>query len=285
MAKKKRKKKQKSVEYDVSTNVPVWQMDERALRKHRIRTEGLVPKKTWKIFGAVAILLLILGIVLAVLLKTYAIKTVYVEGNKHYTNEEIIERVMSGRLEHNSIYLNFKYRHQKIESIPFVSALEVKILAPDAVKITVYEKSLAGYVSYLGRYMYFDKDGTVVESSDVSMSDVPQVTGLHFDYVVMYEKLPVEGNGLFSTILDITQTLSKFELTADQIFFDQNKDITLYFGDVRVQIGAGDNLDDKFAKIQSILPELEGKKGVLHMADYTSDSRNITFESDDNLGQ
>ena len=96
---------------------------------------------------------------------------------------------------------------------------------------------------------------------------------------------PVEGNGLFSTILDITQTLSKFELTADQIFFDQNKDITLYFGDVRVQIGAGDNLDDKFAKIQSILPELEGKKGVLHMADYTSDSRNITFESDDNLGQ
>ena len=46
---------------------------------------------------------------------TYTVNTVYVEGNAHYTNEEITDRIMTGRLGRNSIYLNFKYRDKKIE--------------------------------------------------------------------------------------------------------------------------------------------------------------------------
>ena len=135
----KKRKKREYDDYDAPT--PVWKMDDKALRKHRISTEGLVPKKTRiKLYIALAVII-VLSVVAVVLNKTYTISTVYVEGNKHYTNEEIIGKVMSGKLDHNSLYLNFKYRHQKIESIPFVSALEVKILAPDTVKITVYEKN------------------------------------------------------------------------------------------------------------------------------------------------
>lgn len=48
-----------------------------------------------------------------------------------------------------------------------MDVMNVSILAPDTIKITVYEKALAGYVKYLDTYMYFDKDGYVVESSGI----------------------------------------------------------------------------------------------------------------------
>lgn len=211
---------------------------------------------------------------------TYTVSTVYVEGNIHYTDEEIADRIMTGRLGHNSIYLNFKYRNQEIEDIPFVSAIEVEIVAPDTVSIRVYEKSFAGYVSYLGRYMYFDRDGTIVESSEMMTAGVPEVTGLKFDHVVMYEKLPVENEQIFARILDITQSLDKYELRADRLFFDREYKVTLYFGEVRVQIGDNSNIDEKFSRLRSILPELEGKRGVLQMENFTGESKIIPFQED-----
>lgn len=211
---------------------------------------------------------------------TYTISTVYVEGNAHYTDEEITERIMTGRLGHNSIYLNFKYRDRAIEDIPFVSAIEVEILAPDTVRIRVYEKSFAGYVSYLGRYMYFDRDGTIVESSEMKTAGVPEVTGLKFDHVVMYEKLPVENEKIFERILDITQSLAKYELAADRLFFDREYKVTLYFGEIRVQIGDNSSIDEKFARLKNILPELEGEKGVLQMENFTAESKIIPFHKD-----
>lgn len=233
------------------------------------------------IFVSAVLLLILLG-ALYYVETTYSVRTVYVEGNSHYTDEEIADRIMVGHLGHNSIYLNFKYRNREIEDIPFVSAIEVEILSPDTVRIRVYEKSLAGYVSYLGRYMYFDRDGTVVESSEMETAGIPEVTGLKFDHVVMYEKLPVEDDKIFARILDITQSLDKYELHADKLFFDREYKVTLYFDEVRVQIGDNSNIDEKFSRLKSILPELVGKKGVLQMEGFTTDSKIIPFQEDKN---
>lgn len=211
---------------------------------------------------------------------TYTVSTVYVEGNSHYTDEQIMDKVMTGPFSYNSIYLNFKYRNQEIENIPFVSAIEVEIVTPDTVRIRVYEKSFAGYVSYLGRYMYFDRDGTIVESSEIKTTGVPEVTGLKFDHVVMYEKLPVENEDIFARILDITQSLEKYELKADRLFFDKEYKVTLYFNEVRVQIGDNSIIDEKFSRLRSILPELVGKSGVLQMENFTADSKIIPFQED-----
>ena len=211
---------------------------------------------------------------------TYTVSTVYVEGNSHYTDEQIMDKVMTGPFSYNSIYLNFKYRNQEIENIPFVSAIEVEIITPDTVRIRVYEKSFAGCVSYLGRYMYFDRDGTIVESSEIKTVGVPEVMGLKFDHVVMYEKLPVENEDIFARILDITQSLKKYELKADKLFFDKEYKVTLYFNEVRVQIGDNSIIDEKFSRLRSILPELVGKSGVLQMENFTADSKIIPFQED-----
>ena len=227
-----------------------------------------------------SICILLGGCIVGTLLRYYKVTTVYVEGNIHYNNEEIIDMVMTGTLGNNSLYLALKYKNKGVDNIPFVQTMDVKILSPDTIKITVYEKAMAGYIEYLGRYMYFDKDGIIVESSELQTPGVPQVSGLTFGYVVMHEKLPVENPEIFEDILDITQLLNKYEIQADKILFDKSMRKTLYFGEARVSLGSNDNIGEKIMKLKAILPELSGKKGLLRMDNYSEEMQNITFEID-----
>lgn len=235
-----------------------------------------------KILLAAVIVAALLGAAYYVI-HTYTVKTVYVEGNVHYTEEEIKSFVMDGPLGNNSLYLSMKYKNKGVENIPFVDVMDVGILAPDTVKITVYEKALAGYVKYLDTYMYFDKDGYVVECSDVRTAGVPQITGLTFDHMVLGELLPIENPEIFGTILNLTKLLNKYELSADKIYFHTSGDITVYFGDVRVALGTDmAGMEDKVMLLPNFLKELEGKSGTLQMEKYDEGNGKFTFKPDKN---
>ncbi len=214
-------------------------------------------------------------------LHTYTVQNVYVEGNVHYTEEEIKNLVMNGALGDNSLYLSLKYKNKDVTDIPFVDVMNVAILSPDTIKITVYEKALAGYVSYMDTYMYFDKDGYVVESSSIKTVGVPQITGLSFDHVILGEPLPIEDTSVFNRILDITKLLNKYELTADKIYFHSSGELTVYFGEIKVALGNDDGaLEDKMMRLPVFLPELAGRSGTLQMENYDESGGKYTFKPD-----
>lgn len=214
------------------------------------------------------------------IINNYKVTTVYVDGSIHYTNEEIMDMVMEGRLGDNSLYLSLKYRDKGVENIPFIEMMDVSIEARDTIRITVYEKALAGYVRYLGRYVDFDKDGIVVETSEEETAGIPQVTGLSFDHVILHEPLPVDNPDLFNEILNITQQLAKYSLTADRIYFDSTYQVTLSFGDAKVALGENVDIDEKIMLLQSLLPNLMGKSGTLDMREYSEDTKTYSFEQD-----
>lgn len=238
-------------------------------------------KKRKKRWGGVLIILVLIAALLGgfyYFISTYSITTVYVEGNVHYTEEEIKEMVLDGPFFNNSLYLSMKYSNKGVENIPFVDVMDVTVLAPDTIKITVYEKSLAGYIEFMDSYMYFDKDGYMVEASNIKTVGVPQITGLTFDYVVLGEKIPVQDSSVFESIMHITNLLDRFALVVDKIYFQSDMDIVLYFGDIRVILGEDSNLEEKIMVLPTFLTSLEGKKGTLHMENYTEDSDMTVFE-------
>ncbi|HJA94362.1 MAG TPA: FtsQ-type POTRA domain-containing protein [Candidatus Eisenbergiella merdipullorum] len=215
------------------------------------------------------------------ILKYFHVNHIYVEGNLHYTSDEIIQMVTGGRFGDNSLFLSLKYRDRGMEGIPFIETMDVEVLAPDTIRIIVYEKSVAGYVKYLDRYMYFDRDGIVVEVSETKTEGIPEITGIDFSQVVLYEPLPVENQNVFREILSITQILSKYGLSADKIYFDNAGEMTLYFGQVRAKLGNSGNVEEKVARLQQLLPSAEGKKGVFRLENYSGSGENVSFELDD----
>ncbi len=232
-----------------------------------------------RLLGMLFVVALALGGIYYFLL-THTIKTVYVEGNVHYTKEEIQDMVMEGPLGDNSFYLSLLYADKQITDIPFIASMSVEVLSPDTVKIKVFEKTLAGYVAYLDRYLYFDNDGTVVEISGIKTEGVPQITGLSFEHAVLNKPLPVEDAEVFGKILTITKTLTKYSLSADRIYFNANKEVTLYFEGVKVVFGSDSLLDEKIMQLQSLLPKLEGMSGTLNLQNYDENTSSIPFKPD-----
>ena len=237
---------------------------------------------TVKMIIIITAIIMVLGCTFAYFVKKYTVDTIIVEGSTHYTTDEINRMVIGdGFLAKNSIILSLKYRNKEIKDVPFIETMSVRILSPTTIKITIYEKAVAGYVEYMGQYIYFDKDGTVVESSDIRTEGIPQIMGMKFDHVVLWEKLPVSDEEIFKNILDVSQLLEKYEIKVDKIYFDDDYNVTLYFDQARVKLGSFDYIDEKIIRLKAILPELKGKKGVLKLQNFTVDSEYASFEEDE----
>lgn len=208
------------------------------------------------------------------------VKSITFSGNVHYTEEELEKLVFKNKACYNSLYLLLEYRNGKKVDIPFVEELEVELKSLNEVKINVYEKGIVGYMEVLDSYVYFDKDGVVVEISGTCFDDVLQVSGLSQDSVSLNKKLPIEDDGIFKVLLNLTQLLEKNEIHPDKLHFSENGEMTLYFGEAKVFLGRDVNTDEKIIRLKSIVPKLEGRKGTLHMENVDEKTENLTFENE-----
>lgn len=227
--------------------------------------------------AASVVLLLILSIT-----GVFRIREVVIAGNEYYTNEEIAGFVIGDGYQRNTLYVYAKYKYFPQPQIPFIDTMEVKVTSPHSISIRVYEKGIVGYVKYLGKNVYFDKDGIVVESSSALMEGVPMISGLSFDQLTMYEPLNVENKEIFDTILSITQLLSKYDLNPDEIRFGSGDELFFKLGEVKINMGVGEHLDEKVARLKQLEGDLADKSGTLHMENYTDESTHISLESGEN---
>ena len=240
---------------------------------------GRRKRRMVKVIIALTVLLFITGGIYYFLNK-FTIKNIVVDGSSHYTREEIIDMVIRKPEDRISLVLSLKYDNKQITDIPFIQSIEVTVLSSDSIRIQVYEKALAGYIEYLGQYMYFDKDGIVVEVSGQITEGIPEITGLQFDSVVLHNPLPISSPEVFEQILEITKLLGKYELDVDKIYFSQSLEVTLYMNSVRVTLGQKDKLTEKMMRLRDLVPHLEGLSGVLHLENVDSSSDDIIFTKD-----
>ncbi|QHQ62056.1 cell division protein FtsQ [Anaerocolumna sedimenticola] len=222
------------------------------------------------LLGLMKLLILCLVIIIPafILFVTCRLDTVIVEGSSHYTNEELQDKVITKKTDRNTILLYLRYKYGKVDSIPFVEDIDIELVNKNTVKIHVYEKVITGCIEFMGGYMYFDKDGIVVESSNEKLDEVPFITGLSFNRIILYEKLEVQKKSLFHVILNITQLIKKFGLKINTIQFNSNLDVTLYSGDIKILLGKRDTYDEQIAELKNVLPKAKGKKIILDMTDF-----------------
>lgn len=231
-------------------------------------------KRKW---STVVVLLLVFVLFLAGLY-SLRISSVQYIGNTRYTDEEMNRLLFQESYEWNPIYCFLEDRYREKKQIPFIETYDIEFISWNRVEITVYEKSIAGYVDYKGHYMYFDKDGIVVESSRELLDGVVKIEGLDFEHIVLHQVLPVEKEEVFNLILSLTQMLTKYSIDVDKISFDTGMNIWIYRGNVVVQMGKDAFLDEKMAKFKDMLPNLDGLTGILYLDDYSEDRENFRFK-------
>ena len=226
------------------------------------------------------ILILLIAAGVFIVMNVFTVENVVVEGNELYSSTQIENMVLNDEYSWNSLYVDLKYRFVDIGEVPFVDTMEVSLDNPHTVHIKVYEKGMLGYlyINSIGQNAYFDKDGFVVETSTEVIDGVPKITGISCEEVVLYEKLQLEDSDIFRALLNLTQTLKKYNLLPDEIQYDSNMEPMLYYGTIQVKIGSEDNLSQKVVRLSIILPQLDGLSGTLHLETWTPETTDIIWD-------
>jgi len=233
-----------------------------------------------KLLLFVLIFLLLAAILVLVGITGFKLKKVQVIGNELYSDEQIKESVLNDEYSWNSLYVVLKYRLFQMREIPFIDELEIELVSPNTIRIKVYEKAIIGYIAVNGQNVYFDKDGFVVEISKRQIEHVPKVDGIECRKVVVYEKLNLNDEHALSMLLTFSQQLMKYELVPETIAFQENSDLSVDFGSIKAEIGDSEYLVEKVMRLDAVMPQLKGKRGTLHLENWTPLTTDVIFEPD-----
>lgn len=202
------------------------------------------------------------------------------EGNTRYTDEEMTNFIFGGKYNVNTLIYYFFTSKKDKAVIPFVQDYEVSVAWPNKLEIKVYEKSIIGYIRYMGYNLYFDKDGMVVDSSKDILEGVPEVMGLDYTNIVLHTQLDVEDKKIFTVLLELVQLCEKYEIPADKVFFDKIGNMTIYMGDIRIMMGDSSTITEKLYEVSQMMSQMQGLSGTLHMENFSEDTTSIIFKKD-----
>ena len=208
----------------------------------------------------------------------YKVDSVEVRGTTHYTDEEVKKMVLRGPLASNSVLAPLIYSTTKTDDIAYVDGFKVTQLNRNTICISVKEKKTVGCIRYLDSYIYFDRNGIFVEGTQTRDETVPYFDGIQVNSVVMDEKLDIKGDTVLNTAVALSTIFQKNDMIPDHIQFDSSYSISLVYGDITVQLGKDENLEEKMNRVIAILPNIQGRKGILHMESVATASN--TFEEE-----
>ncbi len=227
------------------------------------------------LYAVVILALTITNITLATLLITH-VQSIEVSGTTYSQQNDIVSWVKEDPLTVNSLYTLFKFKTGSYKLPVYLEKVNVTLAAPWKVKVKVTEKEIIGCLANDNSYIYFDEEGLVLHITTEYNNAVPVIEGLEIKNPKKFKKLQVDNEKVFDYFVSVTKEIEKNELTPDRLVWEEDG-MNLYFEKVCVKLGKN-NFGIKVLQLTTLLAELEGKDGTLHLEHYTSESNKISFE-------
>lgn len=237
----------------------------------------LSKKNQLKITGLIVVLLLA-GVIF--FFTYYQVDEVQVMGSSHYSEKQIKKMVLRGPMASNSILAPIIYTKKNTKDVPFVEGYTVTRLNRHTICVSVKEKDIVGCIPYLDSYIYFDRNGTFIESATERNEKIPFFDGIKVKHVIYNEELPIKDKMVMNTAVALSTIFQKNDKIPDHIEFSDDGQISLLYGDITVKLGKDEYLEDKMTRMLAILPLISDKKGILHAENVNDNSKMITLEQE-----
>lgn len=104
------------------------------------------------------------------------------------------------------------------------------------------------------------------------------ISGVNLGKVEVLGKLPIEDKDLFKSVVTLAQLLNKNAIMPDEIHFDEENAMSLYFAKNTVLLGQNKNLEEKISNLKAIYPKMSTMDGTLDMENFTADSSTAIFK-------
>lgn len=238
--------------------------------------------RPWRI---ILIFLIIAAVFISVIIyikNEFSLKGVTISGCSYYTEDEIKEKILKGAFSGNALWV-YAVNTIREPSVPFVEKIDFEMINHHELLITVYEKSMIACIPYMNEYLYFDKDGIIIENSQKKMDYVPVIEGIQFSSMNLHEKLSVEDDDIFDIILNLSQLLKQYKIKTKSVYFNYKSEVILYSGDLKILLGKEERYDDKIAELSNVLKKAKNRKlkGRLDMRSFEAGQSEIIFTEEE----
>ena len=221
------------------------------------------------------ILIMVLAAFALIYIKNFKLENTDIRTGSYYTEDEIKEMLFTAKTDGYTQLFYLRFKLQGAPEIPFVEQIDVEMTDRNSVIVYVYDKAVTGCIEHMGSYLYFDREGIIVDSSDKRLKKIPLIKGLELTDYTMYSKLDPGSSSVFDTILDILLLLEKNGLTAEDVTFGLRNEVTLHIDDDEILLGKSDSYDLKINNIGPALAALGEGSYRLDFRNYSEDNREV----------
>lgn len=185
-----------------------------------------------------------------------------VQGNTHYSADEII--AASGlHTGQNMFRLNkFDIIENLKSSLPYLSDVTIRRKLPSSMQISVAESQPFAYISQQGSFYIIDENLKVLEAATEPQTGIPEIKGLIIESVQTGQQLTA-ADGAEQTLLKLTQSM-KANFGTENVTSVNAESIYelsfVYDGRVTVMLGGAERLDDKLRLTRYVIDENPSKE-------------------------
>lgn len=239
----------------------------RKLTKEEIKRKKRKKKIKFIIKIVISLAIIIGGIIFAVTSPIFNINKIDVVNNAEVSSETIIS-LSELKLEENIFKFKKSDVAKKIKENAYIENVEIRRMLPNCIQIDVKERTPRYSVDFMGKYVYINTQGYLLEISEDSKG-LPIIQGIVTpeEDVVLNKRLCKEDLEKLEDVIKIMD-IAKENGLEDKITYIDIKDKMQYYvymrdEDKKIYLGDRTNLSNKMIYVVAILEKEEGKAGEI----------------------
>jgi cell division protein FtsQ len=204
----------------------------------------------------------------------FRITNIQVEGNVHYTDEEIIRAIDIEEGDNLFFFDRFSALSRVFAKLPYVEEVTVERSLPNKITITVTESQALAYI-VLGDEMWtVDHNCKILgKATEDELSGLIAVDGFNPGTLLIGEPLTT-ADGNTADVEYLAAVLDQLEgrglyTSVKSIDFSDSSDVSFRYGDrYTIMLGGSAKTEYKFAMVVSVMQQLlSGDMGVIDVSD------------------
>lgn len=276
---KERNKENISDEFDIETEKLIQMTNKNRINKEKqkIKQNTIKVKKRQnrnkkiKIFIEIFLFIALIGgsVVFALTSPIFNIKEINVINNSQISSETIIS--LSELKKDENIFKFYKNAvANKIKENAYIESVKIERKIPSTVEISIEERIPKYSVNFMGKYVYINSQGYLLEMSEDSKG-LMIIYGIttNEDDVVPGKRLNNEDLGRLEDLMKITSSANEngLEGKITSVDIKDKNDYTIYLEEYKkkVHIGNTSNLSNKMLYILAIIGQEEGREGDIYV--------------------
>ena len=228
--------------------------------------------------GALLTFLVVIMAVIFVMSIFFRVTDIQVEGNEHYTDQEIIKAVVIEEGDNLFFFDRIAATSRVFAKLPYIEEVSVERQLPNKVIISVQECKALAYLQVGDEEWAIDYSCKILgKATAEETGDLIPILGVSPGTLMIGEKLTTaDGNEeLVNFISEVLYQLQERGLApqVNKIDFSNAYSVRIAFGDGRYtfKIGGSSNVEYKFGMIVSVMSQLKsGDVGTIDVSDGTT---------------